>query len=145
MVQLVELEGKVTENGCIEIPVALFQQTGICTGDAVKLLYMAEEGEGQNRAKEFLIARTGQDVAEELAQEEPLAFQIPEVLLKDAGIPMDADLDIVCREGCILILPTEAVEAVQVPEEVLSLCRELGIPEEKVKVVLHTTAEEQDG
>ena len=37
----------------------------------------------------------GQDVAEELAKEENIAFQIPEELLRDAGIPMDADLDIV--------------------------------------------------
>ena len=103
MLQLVEMEGKMTENGCIEIPAVVLEQAGICTGDTVKLVYMAEDGELKNTAKEFLLARAGQDVAEELAKEENIAFQIPEELLRDAGIPMDADLDIVCQEGRILI------------------------------------------
>ena len=111
MLQLVEMEGKMTENGCIEIPAVVLEQAGICTGDTVKLVYMAEDGELKNTAKEFLLARAGQDVAEELAKEENIAFQIPEELLRDAGIPMDADLDIVCQEGRIIILPSELVHA----------------------------------
>ena len=99
MLQLVEMEGKMTENGCIEIPAVVLEQAGICTGDTVKLVYMAEDGELKNTAKEFLLARAGQDVAEELAKEENIAFQIPEELLRDAGIPMDADLDIVRKDA----------------------------------------------
>lgn len=68
MLQLVEMEGKMTENGCIEIPAVVLEQAGICTGDTVKLVYMAEDGELKNTAKEFLLARAGQDVAEELAR-----------------------------------------------------------------------------
>ena len=64
MLQLVEMEGKMTENGCIEIPAVVLEQAGICTGDTVKLVYMAEDGELKNTAKEFLLARAGQDVAE---------------------------------------------------------------------------------
>ena len=120
MLQLVEMEGKMTENGCIEIPAVVLEQAGICTGDTVKLVYMAEDGELKNTAKEFLLARAGQDVAEELAKEENIAFQIPEELLRDAGIPMDADLDIVCQEGRIIILPSELVQGTEVPEELLA-------------------------
>ena len=123
MLQLVEMEGKMTENGCIEIPAVVLEQAGICTGDTVKLVYMAEDGELKNTAKEFLLARAGQDVAEELAKEENIAFQIPEELLRDAGIPMDADLDIVCQEGRIIILPSELVQGTEVPEELLAICR----------------------
>ena len=132
MLQLVEMEGKMTENGCIEIPAVVLEQAGICTGDTVKLVYMAEDGELKNTAKEFLLARAGLDVAEELAKEENIAFQIPEELLRDAGIPMDADLDIVCQEGRIIILPSELVQGTEVPEELLAICRELGITEDKV-------------
>ena len=121
MLQLVEMEGKMTENGCIEIPAVVLEQAGICTGDTVKLVYMAEDGELKNTAKEFLLARAGQDVAEELAKEENIAFQIPEELLRDAGIPMDADLDIVCQEGRIIILPSELVQGTKVPEELLAI------------------------
>ena len=67
MLQLVEMEGKMTENGCIEIPAVVLEQAGICTGDTVKLVYMAEDGELKNTAKEFLLARAGQDVAEALS------------------------------------------------------------------------------
>ena len=59
MLQLVEMEGKMTENGCIEIPAVVLEQAGICTGDTVKLVYMAEDGELKNTAKEFLLARAG--------------------------------------------------------------------------------------
>ena len=127
MLQLVEMEGKMTENGCIEIPAVVLEQAGICTGDTVKLVYMA-----------------GQDVAEELAKEENIAFQIPEELLRDAGIPMDADLDIVCQEGRIIILPSELVQGTEVPEELLAICRELGITEDKVNIILRTTEEGTD-
>ncbi len=144
MLQLVEMEGKMTENGCIEIPAVVLEQSGICTGDTVKLVYMAEDGELKNTAKEFLLARAGQDVAEELAKEENIAFQIPEELLRDAGIPMDADLDIVCQEGRIIILPSELVQGTKVPEELLAICRELGITEDKVNIILRTTEEGTD-
>ena len=122
MLQLVEMEGKMTENGCIEIPAVVLEQAGICTGDTVKLVYMAEE----------------------LAKEENIAFQIPEELLRDAGIPMDADLDIVCQEGRIIILPSELVQGTEVPEDLLASCRELGITEDKVNIILRTTEEGTD-
>lgn len=51
--------------------------------------------------------------AEELAKEEEITFQIPQELLKDAGIPMDADLDIVCQEQKIIILPAETAADVE--------------------------------
>ena len=105
---------------------------------------MAEDGELKNTAKEFLLARAGQDVAEELAKEENIAFQIPEELLRDAGIPMDADLDIVCQEGRIIILPSELVQGTKVPEELLAICRELGITEDKVNIILRITEEGTD-
>ena len=38
MLQLVEMEGKMTENGCIEIPAVVLEQAGICTGDTVNCL-----------------------------------------------------------------------------------------------------------
>ena len=133
MLQLVEMEGRVTENGCIEIPMTVLDQTGICTGDAIKLIYMAEE------AKEFLLVRNDQDVVEELAREQRVSLQIPEELLQDAGISMDADLDIVCQNGRIVIFSSELLKEMEIPEEVMEICNELGISEDKVKIILNTT------
>ena len=59
MLQLVEMEGKMTENGCIEIPAVVLEQAGICTGDTVKLVYMAEDGELKNRQRSSCLQ--GQD------------------------------------------------------------------------------------
>ena len=139
MLQLVEMEGRVTENGCIEIPMTVLDQAGICTGDAIKLIYMAEEEEVKSAAKEFLLVRNDQDVVEELAREQRVSLQIPEELLQDAGISMDADLDIVCQNGRIVIFSSELLKETVIPEEVMEICNELGISEDKVKIILNTT------
>lgn len=144
MLQLVEMEGRVTENGCIEIPMTVLDQAGICTGDAIKLIYMAEEEEVKSVAKEFLLVRNDQDVVEELAREQRVSLQIPEELLQDAGIPMDADLDIVCQNGRIVIFSSELLKETEIPEEVMEICNELGISEDKVKIILNTTEGEPD-
>lgn len=142
MIRLVEMEGKMNENGCIEVPIVVLDQTGIRSGETVKLIYMAEKESLKNEAKEFLLVREGQDAAEELAKEGEIAFQIPQELLKDAGIPMDADLDIVCQEQKIIILPAETAADVELPEELLALCNDLGISEDKIKIVLRATEED---
>ena len=41
MVQLVEITGVLNEKGCIEIPIVLLAQTGICIGEEVNLIYLA--------------------------------------------------------------------------------------------------------
>ena len=144
MLQLVEMEGRVTENGCIEIPMTVLDQAGICTGDAIKLIYMAEEEEVKSAAKEFLLVKNDQDVVEELAREQRVSLQIPEELLQDAGISMDADLDIVCQNGRIVIFSSELLKEMEIPEEVMEICNELGISEDKVKIILNTTEGEPD-
>ena len=144
MLQLVEMEGRVTENGCIEIPMTVLDQAGICTGDAIKLIYMAEEEEVKSAAKEFLLVKNDQDVVEELVREQRVSLQIPEELLQDAGIPMDADLDIVCQNGRIVIFSTELLKETEIPEEVMEICNELGSSEDKVKIILNTTEGEPD-
>ena len=71
-------------------------------------------------------------------------LKLPPQLLADAGIPIDADLDIVCLDRKIVILPTEDVESEEVPKELLDICAELGIPREKVNIVLRMTEEGRD-
>lgn len=144
MVRLAEIEGKMNENGCIEIPAIVLEQTGIRIGDNIKLIYMADVESLQNESKEFVLLRKEQETAKELMKEQPVAFQIPLELLEDAGIPLDADLDIVCREQKIIILPAEDVSEIKVPDELLTLCSDLGISEDKVKIILKAAEEETD-
>ena len=68
MLQLVEMEGKMTKTGVLRFRSGVLEQAGICTGDTVKLVYMAEDGELKNTAKEFPAWAGQDDVAEELAR-----------------------------------------------------------------------------
>lgn len=145
MLQIVEVEGRMNEKGCVEIPMLVMEQTGILTGEAVKLLYIAEgEDSLKNLAKEFLLVREDQDIAGELTDEEKVELKIPPELLADAGIPMDADLDIVCMDKKIVILPSEESVEQVIPKELMDICEELGISRDKVKVVLRTSGEGAD-
>ncbi len=147
MLQIVEAEGRMNKKGCIEIPMLVMKQTGIPAGEAVKLLYIAQgEGSLKNPAKEFLLVRENQNFAEDLADEEKVELKIPPELLLDAGIPMNADLDIVCMDKKIVILPSEETVEQVIPKELMDICEELGISRDKVKIVLRTSeAEEEKG
>ena len=144
MIQLVEMEGKVNDMGCIEIPVVVFNQTGIHTGDTVKLVYMTGSDEVICSSREFVLLRGDENAEEPSVEEEAVKIQIPEVLLADAGIPLEADLDIVCREQKIIILPAEPVAEVPIPKELLQLCEEMGIRQDKVNVILRCMEEEHE-
>ncbi len=147
MLQIVEAEGRMNKKGCIEIPMLVMKQTGIPAGEAVKLLYIAQgEGSLKNPVKEFLLVRENQNFAEDLADEEKVELKIPPELLLDAGIPMNADLDIVCMDKKIVILPSEETVEQVIPKELMDICEELGISRDKVKIVLRTSeAEEEKG
>ena len=139
MVQLVEITGVLNEKGCIEIPIVLLAQTGICIGEEVNLIYLAAgEKDYRNESREFMLKRAGENPLEELQSGET-ELKLPPQLLADAHIPLDADLDIVCLDRKIVILPTE-----DVPKELLDICADLGIPREKVNIVLRMTEEGSD-
>ena len=145
MVQLVEMTGILNEKGCIEIPIVLLAQTGIRTGDEVNLVYIAAgEGDYRNESREFILKKAGENSMEELQSGEA-ELKLPPQLLADAHIPVDADLDIVCRDRMIVILPAGEEESEEVPKELLDICADLGIPKEKVNIVLRMTEEEKNG
>ena len=145
MVQLVEMTGILNEKGCIEIPIVLLAQTGIRTGDEVNLVYIAAgEGDYRNESREFILKKAGEDPMEELKSEEA-ELKLPPQLLADAHIPVDADLDIVCRDRKIVIMPAGEEESEDIPKELLDICADLGIPREKVNIVLRMTEEEENG
>ena len=146
MLKLVELELYINEKGLIELPVQVLEQMNIHTGEVIRLVYMAEGEENLvNSSKEFLLTRQSEDVLEKIKEEETVEFQIPAELLADAGIPMEADLEIVCMDKKIVILPADEVSAEEVvPPELLEIFEELGISKDKVRVILKTEGEDTD-
>ena len=142
MLQLVEMIGRMNEKGCIEVPVVLMEQTGIRTEDEVRLLYIAAgENDFRNEAKEFLISREDNDPGEKILNDTNVELKLPPELFKDANIPMDANLDIVCMDKKIVILPADDPEMEIVPPELMEIFDELGIPKDKVSVILRAMEE----
>lgn len=142
MLQLVEMIGRMNEKGCIEVPVVLMEQTGIRTEDEVRLLYIAAgENDFCNEAKEFLISRADNDPGEKILNDTNVELKLPPELFKDANIPMDANLDIVCMDKKIVILPADDPEMEIVPPELMEIFDELGIPKDKVSVILRAMEE----
>ena len=142
MLQLVEMIGRMNEKGCIEVPVVLMEQTGIRTEDEVRLLYIAAgENDFRNEAKEFLISRADNDPGEKILNDTNVELKLPPELFKDANIPMDANLDIVCMDKKIVILPADDPEMEIVPPELMEIFDELGIPKDKVSGILRAMEE----
>lgn len=142
MLQLVEMIGRMNEKGCIEVPVVLMEQTGIRTEDEVRLLYIAAgENDFRNEAKEFLISRADNNPGEKILNDTNVELKLPPELFKDANIPMDANLDIVCMDKKIVILPADDPEMEIVPPELMEIFDELGIPKDKVSVILRAMEE----
>ena len=142
MLQLVEMIGRMNEKGCIEVPVVLMEQTGIRTEDEVRLLYIAAgENDFRNEAKEFLISRADNDPGEKILNDTNVELKLPPELFKDANIPMDANLDIVCMDKKIVILPADDPKMEIVPPELMEIFDELGIPKDKVSVILRAMEE----
>lgn len=141
MVQFVEMEGKMNGKGCIGVPAVVLEQAGISAGESVKLFYMADRESLKNESREFMIFRADEDAAGGAAGQREISFQIPQELLRDAGIPLDADLDIVCQDQKIIIMPEQTAGEVELPAELLALCGELGITKDKVRIILRATEE----
>lgn len=143
MLQLVEMTGMVNERGCIEIPVAALVQMGIVAGQEVSLIYISEgEGNLLNQSREFILAKANENPLGDLLKEENVELKLPPELLADANIPIDADIDIICTDRKIVIVPSEDVDEPEIPEEWMGIFAELGIPREKVNVVLHVVEDE---
>lgn len=145
MFQLVEITGLIDENGCIEIPIVVLEQTGIRTGEEVRLVYLATgEKDCRNEAREFLLIKADENPVGEFLKEENMELKLPPQLLADAHIPMDTDMDIVCMDRKIVILPAGDVESEEIGEELFDICRELGIPREKINIVQRMAEEGKD-
>lgn len=137
MVQVTEITGRINEKGCIEIPAAVLAHMGICCGDGIRLLCMdGRQKDRENPMKEFVLIRAD-STPMEASGKEKVEFRLPLEVLADAHIPADADLDVLCMDKKIVILPAGDADMQEIPQELMDIFTELGIPKEKVHIVLH--------
>lgn len=110
---IVELTFTVDKHGGMRFPASMLKEMGLLPGDHVRVAYLTQDGV-ENTFREFMVssdAANGSDVEGEM-------IQIPARLMEQASIPMDADLQIVCLNGALVI------------------CRDMGLQPEELQAVL---------
>ena len=86
----------VSRNGSLRIPSDTITQMGLKAGDHIRVAYITDDGEN-NVYREILLSGWPLDQA---SQEGVL---IPMEVLKQAGIPLDGKLRVICTQGNIIL------------------------------------------
>ena len=89
----------VDGHGNIKIPAAVLSGMGLASGDHVRAAYLTPDGI-TNPYCEFMLLP---EFADEAALVDDDAIRIPAQLMAQANIPADADLQIACLNGGLLI------------------------------------------
>ena len=97
--KIAEMTFTVDSRGNVEIPAVVLGEMGLVPGSHVRVAYLTPDGV-TNPFCEFMLLP-------ELADEQELmgndAIRIPAQLMAQANIPADADLQIACLHGALLI------------------------------------------
>lgn len=110
----------VGSSGTLEIPASILKEMGLLPGDHVHIAYLTQDGQ-QNSFREFLMSANHLD---ELSDEQQ--FRVPDHILEDANIPANADLQILCLDGCIIICQDSALS----PDELAAVLEQLQAADE---------------
>lgn len=134
--QIAEMTFTVDSRGNIKIPAVVLKKMGLAPNDHVRVAYLTQDGTA-NTYHEFMLAPNSVD---ESGLMDADAIRIPAQLMEQANIPADADLQITCFNGGLLICqdtglhPQElsgVLEGLQVAESLTSM-----LPEEAQQALL---------
>ena len=112
-----ELESAIGPDGALLIPANEIEQMGLRPNDSVYIAYIADDA-FKNRYREFLVSPSSIEALEEAAQ-----ISIPEELLRDANIPKDADVQIICIDGAVILCQESALHS----DDLAQILQSLGI------------------
>ena len=103
---------KTNENGELIIGKHILIQMGIEKGEQIYIAYLCpSEEDRKNEFREFILTKEGiENLQQDVELEEEVPLTIPNELMIDAEIPLDADLDVICKKGKILIQQVESAE-----------------------------------
>lgn len=99
MMQIAEISLPVQADGSLLIPSDLIREMGLQAGDTIRVSYLTPDG-ATNSFRELLIYAEGSKAENNL---DSRTIQIPTELLQQAQIPPDADMQIICLDGVLLI------------------------------------------
>lgn len=106
----------VDESGRLIIPVEAIHEMGLDIGDDVCVSFISN-GQEANVYRELLIASAS---LQEL-DSAPKSITIPDELMENAGIMPDADIQIICGQGVILITAQASMSTSELREVPQSL------------------------
>ena len=147
--KLVESTYVIGNEGGLRIPAADLAEMGLMPGETVHIAFLSSDGQ-KNENREFAIS--GDSLVSQ-REDAAAGIGIPAELLQQGGIPEDADLQIICCDGFVIITRdatmsaeelTEVCESLRKAEEIVQqLPPELGIDEltEKLKEAVELAAE----
>ncbi len=115
-----EITFTIDSSGSLTIPETVLREMGLAPGSTVRIAYLTQDGQ-QNSFQEFLLSA---DPLDNLSDDRQL--HVPNHLLEQSHIPVDADLQIVCIEGCIIICRDPTLN----PDELASVLEHLQIADE---------------
>lgn len=127
---------ETNENGVLLVNDHILSQMGIGKNEQIYIAYLCpSDTEIVNKFREFILTKDGvEKIQREMEMEEEVLLTIPNELMIDAWIPLEADLDVICKKGLIVIQAAKADEIL--PKEVLEACNEVGIEPEQFRIML---------
>ncbi len=111
--EILEMTYTIGNNGCVNISAKVLRQMGLGPGDHVRIAYLTDQSQ-ENIFREFLLTEDSLAEAENCSH-----IAVPRELLRQAEIPEDADIQVICSPGAI-ILTQDPVLNVDALREVLS-------------------------
>lgn len=125
--QISELMFTVDKHGGMKIPAFIMEKMGLAPGDHVRVAYLTQDGTA-NTFREFMLLPAG---IGESDLDEDSTIRIPVQLMQQAGISSDADLQIACLNGALVICQDTGIQ----PEELYSVLESLETAESLATVM----------
>ena len=119
--QILEMTFTVDHRGGMKIPAPVLTKMGLEAGDHVRVACLTHDGASNTFCELMLLP----DAVDETVSDRTNVIQIPEELMRQAGIPQDADLQITCLDGCIVISRDTGLQ----PEELYPMLENLQVVE----------------
>ena len=125
--QVLELIFTVDHRGRLKIPAPVLTKMGLAAGDHVRVAYLTHNGAANTFCELMLLP----NAVDGVGLNGDNAIQIPMELMRQANIPQDADLQIACLDGCIVISGDTGLQ----PEELSSILDSLQLAESFASVL----------
>lgn len=125
--QILEMTFTVDKRGGMKIPPPVLAKMGLAAGSHVRVAYLTHDGTTNTFCELMLLPNE----ADGASPDDDSSIRIPMELMRQANIPQEADLQIACLDGCIVISRDTGFQ----PEELSSILDSLQLAESFVSML----------